>query len=60
MAPPRRIDRPSRIEIHLPESLHAKLKLELYSEAEGRVPKGRASDLVVELLTDWLSKRGIS
>lgn len=60
MAPPRHIDRPTRIEIWLPESLHAKLKLELFSEAEGRVPKGRMSDLGKELFTNWLAERGIS
>jgi hypothetical protein len=39
---PRRpnIDRPTRLELKLPESLRAKLDLHLFSEVEGRVPKG--------------------
>lgn len=60
MAPPRKIDRPTRIEIWLPESLALKLRLELFSPAEGRVPKGRMSELGVELFTKWLETRGIA
>lgn len=56
--PPRKLDRPTRIEIWLPESLATKLRLELHSEAEGRVPKGRMSKLGQELFTKWLKERG--
>jgi len=40
MARPRKADRPVRLEISLPESLHAKLSIILFSSAEGRVPQG--------------------
>jgi len=55
-----RIDRPTRIEIWLPESLDAKLRLELFSELEGRVPHGKLSELGVELFTRWLQERGVT
>lgn len=55
------IDRPSRVEIWLPESLHLRLKLELFSELEGKVPHGRMSELGVELFTKWLKEeRGVA
>lgn len=59
MPRPRKIDRPVRVEVKLPESLHAKLQLELFSELEGCVPLGRMSELFTDLATEWLQKRGV-
>ena len=53
------IDRPTRIEIWLPESLHTKLRLELFSEVEGKVPYGKMSELGVSLFSEWLKSRGV-
>lgn len=52
-------DRPKRLEVHIPQSLRAKLDLELYSELEGRVPHGALSNLLVELISEWLRSRGV-
>ena len=40
MARPPKADRPIRQEIFLPESLHSRLTLILWSPVEGRVPHG--------------------
>lgn len=58
MPRPRKLDRPHRLEIQLPESLWTKLNAELYSEIEGRVPHGALSGLVAGLISDWLKSRG--
>lgn len=60
MPRPRKLDRPHRLEIQLPESLWAKLNVELYSEVEGRVPHGALSELAVGLISDWLKSRGVA
>lgn len=59
MPRPLKTDRPVRLEIQLPESLYAKLRLELFSEIENRVPVGRTSELYTELTTQWLRERGV-
>jgi hypothetical protein len=59
MPRPLKTDRPVRFEVYLPESLYAKVKLELFSEVEGRVPHGRTSELYTELTTRWLKERGV-
>lgn len=59
MPRPKHIDRPERIEVNIPQSILAKMRTELYSEVEGRVPYGAASALFAELLTQWLEKRGV-
>jgi len=60
MPRPRKLDRPRRLEIQIPESIWAKLQAELYSEVEGRVPHGALTELGVGLFTDWLRARGVT
>ena len=59
MPRPKKVDRTQRIEVQIPASILTKVKLELYSELEGRVPFGSMSELTTELMTDWLKARGI-
>lgn len=59
MPRPRKVDRPMRCETTVPQSIHAKVMLELYSEVEGKVPFGAWSSLVSGLLAKWLEERGI-
>ena len=49
--------RPVRVEVKIPEDLHAAISLELYSELEGKVPYGKMSELVVGLLREWKDNR---
>jgi len=56
----KKIDRPKRVEVQLPESVKLKVDMELYSELEGKVPFGKFSELVTELLGDWLRARGVA
>lgn len=58
MARIKKIDRPVLFRGYLPESLHHQLQLELFSEVEGRIPHGAISELMTELVTDWLKARG--
>lgn len=58
MPRPRLTDRPKQFNVQLPESLYAKLRVELYSELEGRVPHGALSELVQSLVRNWLIERG--
>jgi hypothetical protein len=41
----------------LPMDLLTKVELELWSEAEGKVPHGAWQELQIELLTEWLARR---
>ena len=50
MARPKRTDRPVEKRISLPESLVARVELELYSELEGKVPFGAWQTLIGQLL----------
>lgn len=60
MPRPKLIDRPSRLEVTIPESISAKVRIELFSGLEGRVPHGAWSRLITGLLTEWLqSQRGV-
>ena len=59
MPRPRKLDRPRRLEIQLPESIYAKIMTELYSEVEGRVPLGKVSEVGTELFSSWLKSRGV-
>lgn len=56
MAPPRKADRPTRVEIALPESLHQELTMLLYSPAEQRVPKGAWSEFFETLARQALAR----
>lgn len=52
MARPRKIDRPIEKTISFPESLVARVELELYSELEGKVPFGAWQKFLVGLIED--------
>jgi len=56
----RNIDRPRRLETHVPESLYSKVHLELFSELEGKVPHGAVANLIKTLFTEWLKSRGVN
>lgn len=56
MPRPRKIDRPVEKRVMLPQSLVARVELELYSELEGKVPFGAWQRLLVELITERLAK----
>jgi len=51
------LDAPVPTRFNIPESVIARVKLELYSDLEGRVPYGVMSALVTKLLNDWLKER---
>jgi len=57
MPRPKKLDRGVSLHLRIPESILAKVQLELYSELEGRVPFGAMSELAAKLFTDWLSRR---
>ena len=59
MPRPRKLDRPRRLEFNIPESIYSKLQTELYSEIEGRVPHGAVSELLTNLVVDWLKTRKV-
>lgn len=54
MPRPRKIDRPIEKRVTLPESLVARVELELYSDLEGKVPFGAWQRLLMELITRHL------
>ena len=56
MARPKKIDRPVEKRIMLPESLVARVELELYSDLEGKVPFGAWQKFLVELINERLAK----
>lgn len=58
MPRPKKLDRPRRLEVQIPDSIYSKLQDELFSEVEGRVPHGAASTLCTSLITNWLKSRG--
>ena len=53
------LDRGRPLEIQLPESIQQKVRAELYSEVEGRVPFGAITELGTRLFREWLQSRGI-
>lgn len=56
MPRPLKVDRPSKVHIYFPESVMARLRLELYSELEARVPHGAISQFVVEAVREKLDR----
>lgn len=56
MARPRKIDRPVRKKLCFPESLVARVDLELYSDLEGQVPFGAWQKFLIELVEERLAK----
>lgn len=59
MPNPRKLDRPVETAFSIPTSVISKVRLELYSEIEGRIPHGALSKLATELFKEWLIKRGV-
>lgn len=53
------LDTRVRLEVALPESLKTMMDLELWSDLEGRVPYGKTSELIVQLIREWLNSRGV-
>lgn len=49
------IIRPVSLHTTIPEDVWTKVSLHLYSEIEGRVPKGAYQNLIVQLLRDYLN-----
>ena len=60
MARPKLIDRPRRLEFHIPSSLYERLERQLHSELEGRVPHGAMSDCLSFLVEEWVTKQETS
>lgn len=56
MARPPKLDRPVEKTLSIPASVHTRIELELFSELEGRVPHGKWSALVTELLREYVRK----
>lgn len=56
MPRPPNIDRPTVLNICLPETLRAKLDVFLFSEAEGKVPYGSYNRFFVERLTEFFNR----
>ena len=55
----KKIDRPRRVEIQLPDSIYCRVRSELFSEIEGKVPFGALSAVAEQLFTEWLRARGV-
>lgn len=51
------IDRPIEKKISIPTSIVAKVELDLFSALEGRVPHGKWSELVCQLLREHVAKQ---
>lgn len=56
MARPRKAIRPVEKTISLPEDVVARVDMVLFSELEGKVPHGKWSGLVEDLLRQYLMK----
>ena len=59
MARPKKVQRPVEISISIPEDLNVRMRLELFSEVENRVPHGAISRLVETLLREHFNKIGV-
>lgn len=59
MPMPKKADRTIPTMVYLPTSVLGKVKLELFSEIEGKVPHGTLSELFTTLAREWLRARGI-
>lgn len=56
MPRPRKIIRPVELSITLPSDIVARLDLELFSPAEGRVPIGKRPELIERLLRRYFAE----
>lgn len=57
MGRPFNVERSVPLELHLPESLRTKVDLLLFSEIEGRVPRGAYLQFFIGLLNEHFEKR---
>ncbi len=57
MARPKKVIRTVYTNIGLPEDLVARVKLELYSEVEGKIPFGAQQEFFTKLLRDYFGER---
>lgn len=57
MARPKRLMRPVRKNLAVPEDIAARVDLELFSELEARVPHGAWSKFVTELIREHYKKK---
>lgn len=57
MARPKRVDRPIEKSICFPQSLVARVDLELYSELEGRVPFGAWQKFLTSLIETYFKQK---
>jgi hypothetical protein len=55
MPRPHLLIRPVSLHTHLPEDIHARLMLHLYSPGEGKVPKGAVQAFLVERISEFFS-----
>jgi hypothetical protein len=54
-----KIDRTVQFNVRIPSSIYEKVQQQLWSEIEDKVPFGVQSNLITELLTEWLRERGV-
>lgn len=52
-----KIIRPSKLTIHLPEDIRARLDLHLYSEVEGRIPFGAYQRFLSERINEYFAEK---
>ena len=56
----KKIDRCIQCNFRIPTSIVAKVEIELHSDLIGKVPAGAKSDLITQLLRNWLESRGVA
>jgi hypothetical protein len=56
MARPPAVLRPVSLHTGLPEDLHAKLTLYLYSESEKRVPRGAYQKFIIDRIVEFFNR----
>lgn len=55
----RKVDRTMQLNVRVRISIWEKVRAQLFSEIEGKVPFGATSALVERLFAEWLEKRGV-
>jgi len=53
----KKLDKPIPVRFYIPESILTRVKLELWSDLEQKVPFGMMSELVSKLFANWLKER---
>lgn len=57
MARPKNPERSIKANLSIPEGLHTKIKDELFSTAEGRIPHGKLSEFFVNLALQYYADK---